>query len=78
MLEAVELDFAFLLSKGEQAFIAFLTMCETFFIQSFSMKIKILCIQIIVSIFSQLTPFAASHDPDLMKKQAYERNKLSY
>ena len=77
-LEAVELDYAFLLSKGEDVFIAFLTMCDNFYLQAFSMKTKILCIQIIVSIFTQLTPFATSHDSDFMKKQSYERKKLSY
>jgi hypothetical protein len=78
VLEAVELDYAFLLSKGEQAFLAFLQMLDTFFTKSFSAKLRILSVQIIASICSQFTNFSAQHDPEQGKRQAYERTKLSY
>jgi hypothetical protein len=74
--EVVDLDFAFLLSKGELAFTRFLTLLDGLFLQSFSLKLRLQVLITLASIFTQF--FGATADPEFSKRQLYERNKIKY
>lgn len=73
--DCIDLDFTFLLSKGEQNFVEFLQLLDAFFVQSYLAKHKLEVVTIQASIFAQFYGF---EDSDLAGRQAYERKKLNY
>jgi hypothetical protein len=71
--EAIDLDFRFLLAKGDQAFQDFMSLMDHLFVNSFSLKLRLEAITIMQSFFLQYFSFP---DTDFLNKQTYERNKL--
>ena len=72
---AVDLDFMFLFSKGEQSFRKFFTLLDNIFTKSFGMQTKLEAILIFKSFFIQHHKFA---DTEFLQSQAHERQKLCY
>ena len=67
---AVDLDYMFLFSKGEQTFRKFFTLTDNIFTKSFGMQTKLEAILIFKSFFIQHYKFS---DTEFLQNQAHER-----
>jgi hypothetical protein len=72
---AVDLDYMFLFSKGEQTFRKFFTLIDNIFTKSFGMQTKLEAILIFKSFFIQHYKFS---DTEFLQNQGHERQKLLY